>query len=500
MDKIGGDPGNESTALLLRRLKSVETEHNALVTRYMQRLHQLPSETIISSTTATTTTTPDTATTNSVDHYGPINEDLLMQLESLHSRTTAELDLASLKEKSGNDGDGSNSSGHSVCPAVVYMVQQALDCLALNRSVLLFKFGRYSDVYQLLAPIFHRERIQDKKQGEGESDHVILRVCFLLLESIYQTAQQQHPNDLAQEIIAYLDKSINTSFSDLVDSSGNTSRFHHFQYRNLLRAQSPDIGQRQSSTAVHHSRSFSDTSASSSLKSTTNGDPKVSFYIYRARQSMAYRALDFALKDLDLALQIDEEQPAALLLKAYIATIRLQYREAIDHLNQCRPHIPESVFWSNMGCVHMRMGRAHLAGLYFRRALDAELMYFRERQMCHPHHAGDFKAQISFNVGVQLLCNGDSEAAFRAFQMALCEMYNYPRLWIRLAECCIMSHRYQDDFNDMADGVLPFTPRTAVNKWNGRAEQLVMPTQQLRPDTYLGNERTDIHLDDSSIG
>jgi len=42
-----------------------------------------------------------------------------------------------------------------------------------------------------------------------------------------------------------------------------------------------------------------------------------------------------------------------------------------------------------------------------------------------------------YNTGLQLLFTGRYETAFECFQEAATILYQNPKLWLRIAECCI---------------------------------------------------------------
>lgn len=55
-------------------------------------------------------------------------------------------------------------------------------------------------------------------------------------------------------------------------------------------------------------------------------------------------------------------------------------------------------------------------------------------------HWMDKRAEISFNVGLQFLLSGRAAQASQCFEQCIPVFRNWPRLWIRIAECCIEVH------------------------------------------------------------
>ena len=114
------------------------------------------------------------------------------------------------------------------------------------------------------------------------------------------------------------------------------------------------------------------------------------------------------------------------------------------------------VFFNNMGCMHFMMQKPNLAIYYFQKALakpkthiparhGGDLLSARmgldEPGFAASRHWLDKGSEIAFNIGLQLLLTGRSAQASRYLERCIPFWRTWPRLWIRLAECCIESHR-----------------------------------------------------------
>eukprot|EP00927_Polykrikos_kofoidii_P054706 TRINITY_DN49091_c0_g1_i1.p1 TRINITY_DN49091_c0_g1~~TRINITY_DN49091_c0_g1_i1.p1 ORF type:complete len:1139 (-),score=196.03 TRINITY_DN49091_c0_g1_i1:147-3563(-) len=127
-----------------------------------------------------------------------------------------------------------------------------------------------------------------------------------------------------------------------------------------------------------------------------------------------------------------------------------------------------AVFNNNLGCIHFMMRKPNLATLYFQKALKApklatppptkqqqqqqgaqtaaEMMLggrvgLTRPGVCATRHWLDRRAETSYNAGLQLLMCERPVAAFKCFEQCVPTFRTWPRLWIRLAECCIEIHR-----------------------------------------------------------
>ena len=83
---------------------------------------------------------------------------------------------------------------------------------------------------------------------------------------------------------------------------------------------------------------------------------------------------------------------------------------------------------------------------------------------------------MQYNLGLQLLLVEQPEHAFACFQEASLMFYNRPRLWLRMAECCISAHVHalaeSEKANSKSDVV-----RSVVGDGRGKHTRDLMDTQ-----------------------
>nr|CAD7410395.1 unnamed protein product [Timema cristinae] len=151
---------------------------------------------------------------------------------------------------------------------------------------------------------------------------------------------------------------------------------------------------------------------------------------------------------------------AAVFLKGNLEYQRGNYRKAIKVLNSIPPinlsfketgESPAVLFYNNIGCIHHYMGKPNLACFYIFKALgenDAAMKSLPKPEPGEPysgrpvHTVGSNKQyELMYNVGVCLLYGGQPTRAFDCLTEAIQVYHMNPRLWLRLAECCIMAHK-----------------------------------------------------------
>lgn len=144
---------------------------------------------------------------------------------------------------------------------------------------------------------------------------------------------------------------------------------------------------------------------------------------------------------------------AALYLKANLEYLRHNYKKALKLLASCHRGSGPSVqprgpaYFNNMGCLHYQMGLYHVALQYFQKGL----LCFESGGLSSQGLEADGRVlphalcEVVYNTGVQLLLVGRYEQAFRCFETSSLLYYNRPRLWLRMAECCIQHYRAQQE-------------------------------------------------------
>ena len=126
-------------------------------------------------------------------------------------------------------------------------------------------------------------------------------------------------------------------------------------------------------------------------------------------------------------------------------------------LNSCpkaNPHVSGQslavLYYNNLGCVHFQMRKFTLAGFYFNKAVEAnEREAGRIPQVPGSEHkllgtaVSDRFPELLYNQGLTLLHMQKPEAAHKCFKAGLLFLSHNAHVWLRLAECCIMSHHKQ---------------------------------------------------------
>ncbi|KAF8822596.1 hypothetical protein IE077_003393, partial [Cardiosporidium cionae] len=111
----------------------------------------------------------------------------------------------------------------------------------------------------------------------------------------------------------------------------------------------------------------------------------------------------------------------------------------------------EILFYNNLGCIYFSMMKTSLASFYFNKALKANSSlqasssksFLIESSLpgcfCNILNM-NFQAEIVYNIGLQALLKNKIMEAFLCFEEVSHIYPKHLRLWIRLAECCILMY------------------------------------------------------------
>ncbi|XP_076288997.1 CCR4-NOT transcription complex subunit 10 [Lasioglossum baleicum] len=158
---------------------------------------------------------------------------------------------------------------------------------------------------------------------------------------------------------------------------------------------------------------------------------------------------------------------STVFLKANLEYLRGNYKKAIKLLNSVTSEnmdfktTGESsavLYYNNMACIHFAMGKPNLACFYLRKALRENKSAVESVQSkdsdplsSQPLYTlgGNKHYQLMYSLGVSLLHANQALPAFDCFMEAAQKLHNNPKLWLRVAECCIYCHKPTNevDFN-----------------------------------------------------
>ncbi|XP_026635019.1 CCR4-NOT transcription complex subunit 10 isoform X2 [Microtus ochrogaster] len=190
---------------------------------------------------------------------------------------------------------------------------------------------------------------------------------------------------------------------------------------------------------------------------------KSKIHQYKVRAYIQMKSLKACKREIKSVMNTAGNSAPSLFLKSNFEYLRGNYRKAVKLLNSSNiaehPGFMKTgeclrcMFWNNLGCIHFAMSKHNLGIFYFKKALQendnvcAQLSAggsdpgkkFSGRPMCTL--LSNKRYELLYNCGIQLLHIGRPLAAFECLIEAVQVYHANPRLWLRLAECCIAANK-----------------------------------------------------------
>ncbi|XP_051922517.1 CCR4-NOT transcription complex subunit 10 isoform X3 [Hippocampus zosterae] len=190
---------------------------------------------------------------------------------------------------------------------------------------------------------------------------------------------------------------------------------------------------------------------------------KSKMHQYKVRAHIQMKSSKACKREIKSVMNTAGNSAPSLFLKSNFEYLRGNYRKAVKLLNSSNiaEHLGpiktgecvRCMFWNNLGCIHFAMGKHNLGIFYFKKALqendhtcaqlgdggNGQAKKFTGIPMCAL--LANKRYELLYNCGIQLLHIGRPLAAFECLIEAVQVYHSNPRLWLRLAECCIAANK-----------------------------------------------------------
>ncbi|XP_030061906.1 CCR4-NOT transcription complex subunit 10 isoform X3 [Microcaecilia unicolor] len=292
--------------------------------------------------------------------------------------------------------------------------------LYYNQAVILYHLRQYTEVISIGEKLY---------QFIEPFERFAQAVCFLLVDVYLLTYQTEK----ALHLLAVLEKMIlqgNSNKNGKNETANNTNK---------------DVLSQKPESGAHVEVA------------------KSKIHQYKVRAYIQMKSLKACKREIKSVMNTTGNSASSLFLKSNFEYLRGNYRKAVKLLNSSNvaehPGFLKTgecircMFWNNLGCIHFAMGKHNLGIFYFKKALQendnacAQLAVsttdpgkkFSGRPMCTL--LTNKRYELLHNCGIQLLHVGRPLAAFECLIEAVQVYHSNPRLWLRLAECCIAANK-----------------------------------------------------------
>ncbi|XP_062912800.1 CCR4-NOT transcription complex subunit 10 isoform X4 [Mobula hypostoma] len=183
----------------------------------------------------------------------------------------------------------------------------------------------------------------------------------------------------------------------------------------------------------------------------------------KVRAYVQMKSLKACKREIKSVMNTAGNSAPSLFLKSNFEYLRGNYRKAVKLLNSANitdhpgflstGECIRCMFWNNLGCIHFAMGKHNLGIFYFKKALQENDVACVRLTGSSTDHGKKFSGrpmsslltnkryELLHNCGIQLLHIGRPLAAFECLMEAVQVYHSNPRLWLRLAECCIAANK-----------------------------------------------------------
>ncbi|KYR01943.1 putative CCR4-NOT complex subunit 10 [Tieghemostelium lacteum] len=331
-----------------------------------------------------------------------------------------------------NSTIGPNIQSDSLLPLNTTIVEidndQAL--ILYNQSVVLYLIKQYGTCYANLDILYQNLLFLD--------DYLAIRICFLLI-NVCLTSQYY---DKATSVLFYLEKT-----------------FPHLYYI------------KESNSNTNNETSNNNNNNNNTLMTPLEFRFMIHFYkskLYLLSEN-SYHLAKFEIKNaIDTALTINHSLlPSCYLLKSnyYNHYSSTKYHKTIEYLNKStlinnnnennnnsttKPlsfgidlhfeEITPQFYYNNLGSLHFNLDKFSSSLFYFSKAFDCENQNQQQQQSQQQFKNVDKKTELFYNIAMVLMVVGKPDLAFSCLQESCLHWYSSPLIWLRLAECCILTH------------------------------------------------------------
>ncbi|KAG1696971.1 CCR4-NOT transcription complex subunit 10 [Nymphon striatum] len=186
---------------------------------------------------------------------------------------------------------------------------------------------------------------------------------------------------------------------------------------------------------------------------------------YRVRSYMMLKSTKACKREIK-SLSSSGLVSQASYLKANMEYLRGNYKKAVRVLNSVavldKPNFQETgenqnvYYYNNMGCIYFYLGKPNLSYHYFNKASKENNNEFKKlsdtfnedhsmKNLPLPVVSGNMQAKLLYNIGIACLHAGQPLNAFE-YLIKVAKVYkSNPRLWLRIAECCIKVHKMTNE-------------------------------------------------------
>ncbi|XP_033221852.1 CCR4-NOT transcription complex subunit 10 isoform X2 [Belonocnema kinseyi] len=298
-----------------------------------------------------------------------------------------------------------------------------------NQAILLYHTRQYNAALQIMSRLF--SLIEPLVSEESLAQ----KVCLLLIELYIATAQ----SDAALTLVNYIERQFSVSDLPKISSTDKEGLIKPAREEKEIKTDSSDIA-----TDAFRMRL---------------AKCKIRIYLITHQLKLCkkeWKAFTSMGTNMNLA---------NIYLAANVEYLRGKCKKAITLLNAFTTEQREFkaygesaavLYYNNMASIHQALGKPNLACFYLQKALEqnkkaTENLQIDEKDTSSSQPlctlGGNKHYELVYSLGICYLYAGQHIKAFDCLTEAAQILQNSPRLWLRMAECCIFNYNPKNELN-----------------------------------------------------
>ncbi|XP_024943516.1 CCR4-NOT transcription complex subunit 10 isoform X2 [Cephus cinctus] len=351
-------------------------------------------------------------------------------LKVMHNKVVAEYYKSDLKKTELIKKSLKAICGHMSIPDSSEAMDDVEKCvMRYNEAVLLYHTKQYNAALQIMNRLF--------TFIEPMEESLAHKVCLLLIELHIVTDQP----DAALSLLNYIESqfiSIDSSKISVTDKEGPIKPIK-------------ELKEQKKGSADAATDAF-----------------RIKLLKFKARIYLMMHQLKLCKREWKTLISLGTPvNISSIFLKANLEYLRGNSKKAMKIMNSITTENLEFktcgesaavLYYNNIACLYHSMGKPNLACFYLQKALqenknamDSVRVKDNDPLSCQPLYTlgGNRHYELMYSLGVSLLHAGQAGKAFDCFTEAAQGLHNSPKLWLRMAECCIHFHKSTNeiDFN-----------------------------------------------------
>lgn len=261
--------------------------------------------------------------------------------------------------------------------------------LSYNIAVIHFQMKQYANSLTILEQLF--------QNIESIDEYLAMKICFLLIEHYLILEMKEY----ISPILGYLEKSFRVFLKEDANNQANnketsstSTNNNNAPVNNMEEDETGENGGATTKEDLELERTEKETQPKNRMTPEKNASNlsvqpfvlgsefRYLLHLYKAKYSLLNLDVKTSSSELKLVLPKDEPTTSVILLQANLAYLQGNYTQAIYLLNSLQKSNDKylsSIYYNNLGCIHLKLKKFSAAAYYFSKALKENDQNFESK-------------------------------------------------------------------------------------------------------------------------